>query len=53
MIIAAGNVDVAKGEKVVGAGWADAVAFGKRFISTPTCPTGSPTICPSTRCAPS
>lgn len=38
VIIAAGHYDVAKAQRVIDGGWADAVAFGKRFISNPDLP---------------
>ena len=35
VIVAAGNYDVAKAERVLAAGYADAVAFGRAFIANP------------------
>ncbi|WP_222194982.1 alkene reductase [Modestobacter italicus] len=39
VIIAAGGYDAAKAERVLGSGWADAIAFGKSFIANPDLPT--------------
>lgn len=37
-IIGAGAYDVAKAERLLGAGWVDAVAFGRAFIANPDLP---------------
>lgn len=38
VIIAAGNYDAAKSARVLGHGWADAIAFGRPFIANPDLP---------------
>lgn len=38
VIVTAGNYDVAKAERILGAGYADAVAFGRAFIANPDLP---------------
>ena len=37
-IVAAGNYDLAKAERVLEAGWVDAVAFGRAFLANPDLP---------------